>query len=1138
FEEINKHPAKYGQEIDSTTRQKWIANKNVDHPPPLCFVQAYANKFKVNVHMFFGLPDPIIFKSDRPSVPECNILIQNIANVHFNPLTLALDEIPEEDIPNFYSKFNQSSQSWQDISDQFSWISDHEIEINQNLDYKPIIKLESSVDERRDSEAINQVLNQNSEGSFEAVHPLSYEGWYSKPCTHQMSTDCFVPVRVNGRSFCSCIDTGTSCSIMSMSIADELYKSNKLIKIKDQRIRLLGAGGLTKVFDTRIVATDFSIGTGEFRNMQFMLVPDSLMHSCFVIGTDILNLEGISIDFGSRLLLYKNKIIIELGRLKHPVFYNNKSEPPINKNNIVEDIFKMPEIQVNREKIVKNKKEKNSYFKATKSQQVSEDQVEVPLQLDNFISEQDILDLQKTDSEIKKLFKIMSYPDYVLPPYLSKYSKAKPYLKIINDIIYFHKPPYDPVPILPTNSIITIALMVHDTYMHVGRERLVDLVKKIAYHVNLSDLMGRLSSSCPVCLLRKTKAPTHTAPIIKIQTHYPFQMIEGDLIHMPQSSHFKYILTVQDHFSKFSAAWPLKTKTSQEVADTFEQHILPTLFIHPHIFFSDKGGEFQSGPFKQMLSTYNIKQINSVSHNPRSHGLIERWNRSLLQSLRAHADISDDWPSAIRQAVHTYNNTKHSTLGMSPIEFIITKQHTVHKKPILDYKETQFWRVGHPGFKSFQKGALVMKVVPRIGDRCSYKLQNLYSGPFKVLDIFKGGLTYEIQSLDDMGIISRIHHNQLRSWVFPDKVLLKNPEFLAFYNATRPMTPLEEHMFSAEYDPVEHRDFSFCWRPADEDWEIDQTAFQSEENDGSERGDTASQDNIHENRDNTDEDTDVDYTPSSYFIPPLYPLPQHLIHNHNNFTYNTQGADEAFEVNSTVQQMPNLNHLNPKDPIIDNNYVGTLSFGNPTIQNTLKNKDSVTCSELVNLTNNNEHQNISPVHSIHPNISAHKNLFHHNLQSSEHKSQIASPCHNNHPLITPTNNKHDDFYATLLTEEPESQVEDSASPLEFISPHSDINIISLEKNQASTSRLLLSPDSINEKENISEIHENNILVVSPEDIISLQENNVSPILDLPKTNQVLNSLPPKYSTFPIHRPMTRSMTRQSNGQISLQKPLP
>ncbi|CAF2128745.1 unnamed protein product [Rotaria magnacalcarata] len=96
--------------------------------------------------------------------------------------------------------------------------------------------------------------------------------------------------------------------------------------------------------------------------------------------------------------------------------------------------------------------------------------------------------------------------------------------------------------------------------------------------------------------------------------------------------------------------------------------------------------------------------------------------------------------------------------------------------------------------------------------------------------------------------------------------------------------------------------------------------------------------------------------------------------------------------------MPNLNHLNPKDPIIDNNYVGTLSFGNPTIQNTLKNKDSVTCSELVNLTNNNEHQNISPVHSIHPNISAHKNLFHHNLQSSEHKSQIASPCHNNHVI--------------------------------------------------------------------------------------------------------------------------------------------
>ncbi|CAF4132271.1 unnamed protein product [Rotaria magnacalcarata] len=255
-----------------------------------------------------------------------------------------------------------------------------------------------------------QVLVQNSGGCFEEAHPLSYQAWYDKPCSHRAATDCFVPVQLDGKSYCACIDSGTSCSMMSISVADELFKKNKLVKIKDQKINLLCAGGLKKTINTRIVAIDFMIGTGEFKNMQFMLTPDHMMTSCFVIGTDILRLEDISIDFGLRLLLHHDKIFIELGRLKHPVFYNYHTSPPLVNNMVVEpsENLTSPKVQNNINNSSKVINKVNNYN--------TEESSESHLQLEHYIDDQELTQLQQTDKEIKKLIKLVQQTNYTLPP--------------------------------------------------------------------------------------------------------------------------------------------------------------------------------------------------------------------------------------------------------------------------------------------------------------------------------------------------------------------------------------------------------------------------------------------------------------------------------------------------------------------------------------------------------------------------------------------------------------------------------------------------------------------------------------------------------------------------------------------------
>ncbi|CAF3748452.1 unnamed protein product [Rotaria socialis] len=332
----------------------------------------------------------------------------------------------------------------------------------------------------------------------------------------------------------------------------------------------------------------------------------------------------------------------------------------------------------------------------------------------------------------------MQYPDFKLPNYLSHYNHIKNKLSIINNIIYFTKEPYPPVPLLPTNCIISMALRIYDKYSHCGRDKLVGWIRTIAYHIKLSELLNKICTACPICLLKKVHPLRHTPPTIKIQTTYPYELVVGDLLSMPNQGRYKYIFTVVDHYSKHLAVWPIKDKSSQTVADTLEKHILPTMLMCPKALLSDNGKEFQGKPFQDMLKKYNIKPLHSASYHCKSHRAIERINRTCQQLLRVNAEDTLDWPSILQHTVMCYNKSRHESLRTSPAEFLLRQSHEPNKKPNLTTQDTQYWRVGNPSFKSYKAGTLVMKITPRVGNRDYYKLQNLYTGPYVILNVHQG----------------------------------------------------------------------------------------------------------------------------------------------------------------------------------------------------------------------------------------------------------------------------------------------------------------------------------------------------------------------------------------------------------------
>ncbi len=93
---------------------------------------------------------------------------------------------------------------------------------------------------------------------------------------------------------------------------------------------------------------------------------------------------------------------------------------------------------------------------------------------------------------------------------------------------------------------------------------------------------------------------------------------------------YKYVLTVQDVFSRYVWLEPLKGKSSHEIArhleDIYMEHGPPTVLQH------DQGCEFK-GAVKRLMESMKVKVIQSSPYHPQSQGKVERMHRALRKKI-------------------------------------------------------------------------------------------------------------------------------------------------------------------------------------------------------------------------------------------------------------------------------------------------------------------------------------------------------------------------------------------------------------------------------------------------------------------------------------------------------------------------
>ena len=157
----------------------------------------------------------------------------------------------------------------------------------------------------------------------------------------------------------------------------------------------------------------------------------------------------------------------------------------------------------------------------------------------------------------------------------------------------------------------------------------------------------------------------------KVYSQFKDNIWEVDLADMQSLSrknkNIKYLLCAIDLYRKYAFVVPLKDKKGISIVNAFDK-IIKQSKRKPNKISADQESKFYNNNFKKWLSDNNI--IMYSTYNEGKSVVAERFIRTLKNKLYKHMTPSGKkvYYDVLDDVVNKYNNTKHSTIKMKPID--------------------------------------------------------------------------------------------------------------------------------------------------------------------------------------------------------------------------------------------------------------------------------------------------------------------------------------------------------------------------------------------------------------------------------------------------------------------------------------
>ena len=156
----------------------------------------------------------------------------------------------------------------------------------------------------------------------------------------------------------------------------------------------------------------------------------------------------------------------------------------------------------------------------------------------------------------------------------------------------------------------------------------------------------------------------------RVITHHSDEIWCSDLVEMQQFSKwnkgYRYLLMILDVFSKYGWIVPLKNKKGETVADALKTILKKGR--KPKYLWTDNGKEYYNKHVKELLDKNKITLYSTENYEKSS--VCERWNRTIKTKMWKQFTIQGNtmYLEILPKILKQYNNTRHSSTKMSPIE--------------------------------------------------------------------------------------------------------------------------------------------------------------------------------------------------------------------------------------------------------------------------------------------------------------------------------------------------------------------------------------------------------------------------------------------------------------------------------------
>ena len=236
----------------------------------------------------------------------------------------------------------------------------------------------------------------------------------------------------------------------------------------------------------------------------------------------------------------------------------------------------------------------------------------------------------------------------------------------------------------------------------------------------------------------------------------------------------------------------------------------------PTALHSDQGRNFESALLQQTLDAFGIRKSRTTAYHLEGNGMVERFNRTLLQLLRIYTETHDEWERYLPFVLLAYRTAVYSSTGVSPFALMFGRSPAQNPFPtqtaydavsyqsqlrtklaqLSDFVETHLAQAAHKQKtaydqhtqqRHFKIGNPVWLSSPTAG-----KLDLKWEGGWKIPSV-QGPATYTITN----GTTTKtVHVNRLRSQI------LATPSHSNTANEANWEAPSIEHDEIDQYIPV------------------------------------------------------------------------------------------------------------------------------------------------------------------------------------------------------------------------------------------------------------------------------------------------------------------------------------------------